>query len=192
VGGRAFDTTALGEPAETSVELGASMFIGDNRLVRRGAFRRAGPSRATPLPWHLPATCTPPPRTVAQLSEAAASLGLKASCRADEASRLGATRLAVLGKNRSLGFVEGRSPLTTLGTMAARYGLRAGARVRGVAAEFIRNFSRMYEAVLRDGPAARTPRALLGAADMQGWPHSSCVVAKHLELTARPTSQARS
>ena len=51
VGGRALDTTVLGEPAHAAVELGASMFIGDNRLM----------------------------------VEAAASLGLRTSCRHDDA-----------------------------------------------------------------------------------------------------------
>ena len=56
------------------------------------------------------------------MAEAAASLGLNTSCRHDEARALGGTRLAIVGAGRTLAFVEGRGPLSTLGAMAARYG----------------------------------------------------------------------
>ena len=37
VGGRAMDSSALGEAPSEAVELGASMFIGDNRLIAEAA-----------------------------------------------------------------------------------------------------------------------------------------------------------
>ena len=62
---------------------------------------------------------------------------------------LGGTRLAIVGARRTLAFVEGRGPLATLGAFASRYGpiagLLAGARVRGLASDFIRNFSALYD-----------------------------------------------
>ena len=96
--------------------------------------------------------------------DAADKLGLKRRSLRDSPGR-GSGRLAVVGADGAIAFTEsGFAPLT-VARLLRRYGGRSLRNVKGVASEFIANFSRLYDA--QDaGRAFRSPRDLLAEASM--------------------------
>ena len=118
--------------------------------------------------------------------DAADKLGLKRRSLRDSPGR-GSGRLAVVGADGAIAFTEsGFAPLT-VARLLRRYGGRSLRNVKGVASEFIANFSRLYDA--QDaGRAFRSPRDLLAEASMEEWPARACGAALG-EVAAEGTAE---
>ena len=75
------------------------------------------------------------------------------------------SRLAIVGKGRRLVFEEPAlgGPLRTVWRLHRAYGLRALGALRGRGAEFIRNFSRLYDEAAATGMTPKTKTKSLTA-----------------------------
>ena len=111
------------------------------------------------------------------VAEAAAALGLT-TLLANKAPGRGGGRLAIVGHNGRgphIAFHESSWGAVTLSKMAWRYGPRYLWRLRAQGAEFISNFTRLYDA--QDaGRTFASARELLSAAHMADWPGRTCEV----------------
>lgn len=108
-------------------------------------------------------------------AEAATSLGLTLVTPQEEwLSGHRRSLLAIVGKGRRFEFEESPThDLLTLWRLQRAYGLGSLSSLRRRGGEFIRNFSRLYDAQAA-GHAFASPRAMLAAASMDAWPRMSC------------------